>query len=370
MNLKTPFKEIGVISTGKYDVNHSSENGRYPFFTCAMGQFRSDTFSFDDEAIILPGNGANVGQVFYYSGPFEAYQRTYVLHKIKADVKYVYHFFKGFWAKSLIGQQFGSATNYIRYNNIAEFAIPIPPLETQKKIAAILDKADELRQNDKKILEKYDQLAQSVFLEMFGDPVRNQKGFELCTIRDLVNEVKYGTSAKASDKGNYPYLRMSNITYEGYWDLSSLKYINIPEKDKDKYLVRKGDILFNRTNSKELVGKTAVYSLNNEMAIAGYLIRVRINSLANPYYLWGYLNSKHGKLTLENMCKNIVGMANINAQELQNIPLLKPPIELQNRFAEIIKRIEEQKIITHKSLQKSEELFQSLLQRAFRGELA
>ena len=221
-----------------------------------------------------------------------------------------------------------------------------------------------------KILEKYDQLAQSVFLEMFGDPVRNNKRFEICTVRDLVREVKYGTSAKAADIGKYPYLRMNNITYGGYWDFSNLKYINIAEKDRIKYLVKKGDLLFNRTNSKELVGKTGVYNLDKEMAIAGYLIRVRVNSLSNPYYLWGYLNSKHGKLTLENMCKNIVGMANINAQELQDIKVLKPPINLQNHFAEIIKQIEIQKQFTEKSLKKSEELFQSLLQRTFRGEIS
>lgn len=249
------------------------------------------------------------------------------------------------------------------------FNIPLPPLETQKKIAAILDKANELRQNDKKILEKYDQLAQSVFLEMFGDPVRNEKGFEFCTIRDLVDEVKYGTSAKASETGKYPYLRMNNITYSGYLDLSAMKYINVLDKELLKYNVKKGDLLFNRTNSKELVGKTGVYNNDQEMIIAGYLIRVRVNSYANPYYLWGYLNSRHGKMTLKNMCKNIVGMANINAQELQEIRILKAPLELQSKFAEIISKIEEQKSVTEKSLLKSEELFQSLLQRAFKGEL-
>ena len=204
---------------------------------------------------------------------------------------------------------------------------------------------------------------------MFGDPVRNEKGFKLCTVRDLVSEAKYGTSSKASDDGRYPYLRMNNITYGGYWDFSDLKYIDITDKDKEKYIVRRGDLLFNRTNSKELVGKTAVFNLDQEMAIAGYLIRIRVNESANPYYLWGYLNSRHGKSTLNNMCKNIVGMANINAQELQEIRILKAPIELQNRFEVVILKILNQKKISEQSLQKSEELFQSLLQRVFKGEL-
>jgi len=288
----------------------------------------------------------------------------------KVVPKYLWYFLNSNYSKIFIRSIVG-ATTYpnLKWNLYKLLSVPLPPLEAQKKIAAILDKADELRCNDQKILEKYDQLAQSVFLEMFGDPVYNKIKFDYCTIRDLVKEVKYGTSSKASQVGKYPYLRMNNITYSGYLDFSDLKYIDLKEKDKEKYLVKKGDLLFNRTNSKELVGKTAVYGLKEPMAIAGYLIKVRVNSFANPYFIWGYLNSKHGKKTLENMCKSIVGMANINAQELQNIMILKPPIELQDKFAEIIKQIEVQKQLTQKSFKRSEELFQSLLQKAFRKDL-
>jgi type I restriction enzyme S subunit len=171
------------------------------------------------------------------------------------------------------------------------------------------------------------------------------------------------------DGGKYPYLRMGNITYQGYMDFSNLKYIDLSDKDKQKYLVTKGDLLFNRTNSKELVGKTGLYNDDADMAIAGYLIRVRVNKRANPYFIWGYLNSKHGKLILNNMCKNIVGMANINAQELQDIKVLLPPITLQNQFAERIQAIEQQKKQAQAGLQKSADLFNCLLQKAFKGEL-
>jgi type I restriction enzyme S subunit len=247
--------------------------------------------------------------------------------------------------------------------------IPLPPLEEQQKIAAILDAADSLSQKDQHLIEHYTALSQSLLLEMFGDPVGNQYGFEKGTIRDLLSTAKYGTSSKAQEDGEYPYLRMNNITYDGEMDFSSLKYINLDENDKPKYLVKKGDILFNRTNSKELVGKTGLYNDNREMAIAGYLIRVRTNDKANPYFIWAYLNSGHGKVVLKHMCKSIVGMANINAQELQNIKILLPPITLQNQFAEIIQAIEAQKQQAQASLEKPETLFNSLLQRAFKGEL-
>lgn len=258
---------------------------------------------------------------------------------------------------------------HLSVKQIKDIQIPLPPLETQKKIAEILDTADTLRQKDKALIEKYNQLTQSLFLEMFGDPVRNEKGFCEGTIRDLVSEVKYGTSAKSEEGGAFPYLRMNNISYDGYINLESLKYINLPDADKPKYLVKKGDVLFNRTNSKELVGKTGIWNSDDIAAIAGYLIRVRVNDKANPYFIWGYLNSKHGKKTLENMCKNIVGMANINAQELQNIRIHLPPIDLQSKFASMVEEIEKQKQLAEENLKKSETLFNSLLQRAFKGEL-
>ena len=150
---------------------------------------------------------------------------------------------------------------------------------------------------------------------MFGDTVTNPKGWEVGTIRDLVSEVKYGTSKPAVDNGKYIYLRMNNITYSGCMDYTDLKYIDVEDKEIEKYVVRKGDVLFNRTNSKELVGKTAVFKEDTPMIIAGYIIRVRPNERSNPEYISGFLNSSYGKRTLLDMCKAIVGQENINAQE-------------------------------------------------------
>jgi len=296
----------------------------------------------------------------------------YCVLRTKETLYYKYLFY---WVQSkyfiddMIKKATGASYPAVSDRIIKESKIPLPPLPTQKKIAAILDQADKLRQLNKQLIKKYDELSQSLFLDMFGDLVNNQKGWDQVTVRNLVSEVKYGTSSKAVEGGKYPYLRMNNITYKGYMDYSKLKYIDIDDKDKHKYLVKKGDVLFNRTNSKELVGKTGIIQSDEEAVIAGYLIRVRVNELANPFYIWGHLNSRWAKLTLNNMCKNIVGMANINAQELQDIIILKAPKELQNQFATRIQAIEAQKAQAQESLKKSEDLFNSLLQRAFKGEL-
>jgi len=280
-----------------------------------------------------------------------------------------------FWVRStvfvneMIKRATGASYPAVSDRIVKDSKIPTPPLPEQKRIAAILDKADSIRRKRQEAVRLTEELLRSVFLDMFGDPVTNPKGWEEVTIRDLVTEVKYGTSDKASYEGKYPVLRMNNITYLGGWNFTDLKRIDMPEKELSKYLVRKGDILFNRTNSKELVGKTAVYRRENPMAYAGYLIRIRPNKHNNNEFIAAYLNSAHGKKILENMCKNIVGMANINAQELQDIPILHPPAELQNQYAALVHSVEKakEKLIT--SFEVTDTLFSSLLQRAFNGEL-
>jgi len=264
----------------------------------------------------------------------------------------------------------GATIPHISKQVLENLVVPLPPLKTQKKIVQVLDKAQELIDLRKKQIRLLDELVKGIFYDMFGDPVINPKGWEVGLIKDLTHKTQYGTSKKANKtNGNFPILRMNNITYSGRWDFTSMKYINLDEKEQSKYLVHKGDLLFNRTNSKELVGKTAVYREEIPMAFAGYLVKLETNTNANPEYISAYLNSKHGKLVLLNMAKSIVGMANINAEELKKIKILKPPLELQNQFSQKVHKIEEQKELMQESLAEMENNFNSLMQKAFKGEL-
>lgn len=254
---------------------------------------------------------------------------------------------------------------------VAKIKIPLLPLPEQRRVAAILDKADALRQKRREVIFKLNQLLQSVFLDMFGDPVTNPKEWETGTIGELMKSVNYGTSKKAdTDIGEWPILRMGNITYSGDFDLSDLKYIDLTKSEETKHTVRRGDILFNRTNSKELVGKTAVWKLDKPMAFAGYLVRARVNQrLATPEYVSGYLNSSWGKTKLMGMCKNIVGMANINATEFKNIEIHHPPVNIQKRYAKYCESVNAKKTLIQSGLDNMNNLFASLQQRAFSGNL-
>lgn len=284
------------------------------------------------------------------------------------DRKYLYHAVRAAMA-SIRSKIHGATMQHITKPEFEAVPLALPPLDEQRRIAAILDKADALRQKRRQAIAKLDELAQATFLEMFGDPVTNPMGWPKCTIGDLITEASYGSSGKAGADGEFPMLRMNNITYTGGWNFSDLKYIDYSPKEAAKYLLKKGDLLFNRTNSKELVGKTAVYRRDDVMSFAGYLIRVRANEKANTEFISAFLNSKSGKNLLLNMCKSIVGMANINAQELRSIPITQPPRKLQDNFAKIIAHLETEREKHTQASNMSDKFFTSLQSRAFSGDL-
>lgn len=288
------------------------------------------------------------------------------------DSGYLYRWFSSEEIQKKV-RSFGNQTTNISnldHKRTLNLQIPLPPLTEQKRIAAILDAADALRSKRREAIALLDTLLQSTFLDIFGDPVTNPMGWKMGVIGDLLNSVTYGTNRKADPmNGSYPILRMNNITYSGEWDLRSLKYIDLDENNLPKHLARKGDILFNRTNSKELVGKTAVFRSNQPMAFAGYLIRGVVNESADPEYISAFMNTPQTKTFLRNKCKSIIGMANINAKEFQNISIPKPPVDLQRRFAAIVESVERQKARQRAYLVELDTLFASLQQRAFNGKL-
>jgi type I restriction enzyme S subunit len=367
--------EILEIKTGKYDANHAKLGGKYRFFTCAMESTMADTYAFDDEVLILPGNGANVGEVFYYKGKLEAYQRTYILHKITQNTRYLYYYFKKNWIRQITKRQVGSATNYIKMDDIVSFEIPLPPLPQQQKIANILDAADALRQNDKALIAKYDELTQALFLDMFGDPVSNPKGWEKKEFKEYILDVKNGITRRPKteqDNSGDKILKLKHIR-SNFINYDCENRILLEESEKQKFDVKIGDLLFIRVNGNpDYVGRCALHNNIDEVVYFNdHIMRVRYNlNLYVGVFLSQYLNYSYGQSEIAKQIKTSAGQHTINQGGLEKLNLIIPPIELQNQFAERVTLIEEQKAIAQKSLEKSESLFNSLLQKAFKGELA
>lgn len=248
---------------------------------------------------------------------------------------------------------------------LKKYKFQLPEMSRQKAIAVKFEKLDQLISLRKQQLAKLDELVKARFVEMFGTFPANPFRWSIGKIQDVVSDVRYGSSRPAVEGGKYPYLRMNNITYSGELDLRDTKRIDIPDSELDKCTVRRGDVLFNRTNSKELVGKTCVYNRDELMVLAGFVIRVRVNERIRSEVLSAFLNMDFSKRMLIGMCKTAIGQANINAKELQNIDLYIPPIELQDQFVTLKNKIDQQKQTVQQSLDKLELLKKALMQEYF-----
>ena len=282
----------------------------------------------------------------------------------KINNKYLYWFLKG---NTVFLNSLGRGATFKELSKsiVSNIEINLPDIVYQKKAVETLEKVSEIIALRKRELSSLDDLIKARFVEMFGDPIKNPKGWEVVTIGDIVTEVKYGTSKPAVEGGKYPYLRMNNLTSDGHLDLNDLKYIDISEDEIEKCVVRKGDVLFNRTNSIELVGKTAVFDLPDDMVIAGYIIRVRLNERMLPEVLSQYMNLEALKDILRSMAKGAVNQANINAQELQSIKVYIPDMGLQKKFIEMKEQVNKSKVAIQKALDKTQMLFDSLMQEYF-----
>ena len=259
----------------------------------------------------------------------------------------------------------GATIPHIYFKDYKNEEFNLDNIEKQLEIIDVLGRCKKVIEARKQELVELDSLTKARFVEMFGDPVKNPKGWEVVTIGDIVTEVRYGTSKPAVEGGKYPYLRMNNLTADGHLDLNDLKYIDIPDDEIEKCVVRKGDVLFNRTNSIELVGKTVVFDLQEDMIIAGYIIRVRLNKRLLPEILSQYMNLEALKDILRSMAKGAVNQANINAQELQSIKVYIPDMELQKQFIEMKNQVDKSKVAVQKALDETQILFDSLMQKYF-----
>jgi type I restriction enzyme S subunit len=280
---------------------------------------------------------------------------------------YAKYYFYGHSFRSQLRNIMKKSVNQASFavKDLKKIKMEIPCLREQQKLVQVLDKIQKIIDVKTKEIAKFDELVSARFVEMFGDPIMNPKGWNVVTIKDIVTEVRYGTSKPAVEGGKYPYLRMNNLTLNGQLDLKNLKYIDIPDEEIEKCVVRKGDVLFNRTNSIDLVGKTAVFNLVEDMVIAGYIIRIRLNEKLLPEVFSQYMNLKALKDVLRAMAKGAVNQANINAQELQSIKVYLPDMDIQKQFIKIKDQIDKSKFEVQKSLEKTQILFDSLMQEYF-----
>lgn len=258
----------------------------------------------------------------------------------------------------------GSTMKHITKKYFDDILIPIPSLEIQNKIAEVLDKAQGLIDKRKEQIDALDELVKSKFIEMFGDTFLNTKGFEMKKIKDITQIVKGVTykPEQVSDKGTI-VLRSSNIQNSKF-DLKDIVRIN--KKIDEKFLVKPNDILMcNRNGSERLVGKVAKIPMSNEEMTFGTFMTI----IRSPYfnYLFSFFQTEGFRRQIKMQTSVAINQISIPLLESVNVPL--PPIELQNQFTEFVKQVDKLKSQMEASLKESEDNFNSLMQKAFKGEL-
>lgn len=254
----------------------------------------------------------------------------------KVDPDYLYWFLRAQGPLVLRqGVKKGATVHSLQSGFIENLQVPLPPRAEQRRIVDLLSRAEgivRLRHEAEKCAAE---LIPALFLDLFGDPATNPKRWPVASVGDVIAAADYGSSTKASDDGSgLPFIRMGNVDYAGTLDLSGLKFVNLPAKEVEKYRLREGDILFNRTNSKELVGKTGLWNDARDAVVASYFIRVRVQrDKLHPCYFWAFMNSPHMKRVLFGTARGAIGQANINSKELKAFTVALPPLSLQETFA-------------------------------------
>lgn len=285
------------------------------------------------------------------------------------DTMYLYH-----WVRSpQFVSEMSARASGASYPAVTEFVVrnsklPLPSLAEQRRIARLLDTVNDVQARQTKTLSIFDELARSAFLSFFGDPFVNERAWTTVRLADLASDVQYGTSTKANSDGRgLPVLRMNNLTTSGEINLTDMKWCEVEEHDISKYSVRPGDLLFNRTNSPELVGKTAVWQGEGSLAFAGYLVRVRfVESRVSPHFVSACLNSASGKHLLFNKAKSSNNMSNISASELMRISIPVPPLELQHEYDRLRIAVTRVSQRTRLAASEARNLMAALVQRELR----
>lgn len=285
--------------------------------------------------------------------------------------RYLYHWFSWNHTQAVVrsfGQQTTNISN-LNHSRCLDLTIPLPPLDEQRRIAAILDKADALRQKRKRAIALLDSLTQSIFLEMFGDGLEDLPCEQL---GELTLDARIGLVRSASEFGpqfSIPYVRMDAIGRDGMLHLEGVQYTSATEKEIQAYELRDGDFLFNTRNSRELVGKSAVFYGGRGIVYNNNILRLRLSDRITPEYLASYLRTDRGRQTLEERKSGTTSVFAIYQKALDTLLIPIAPVMRQQEFSDRVRRGLSLRASFKNQEAVAMSLFASLQHRAFSGQL-
>lgn len=244
----------------------------------------------------------------------------------------------------------GSMSPTIKWKTLAAQEFWLPSIEEQKKISELLWSIEYNIQKTEKLIDTTEKLKQGLLNELLTKGIghtrfkdselgRIPEEWEVVKLGDITEMSQYGLSLPLKEEGEYSILKMDNLV-SGLVNINGLKYVDLDEGTFEKFRLKKGDILFNRTNSYEHVGRTSIFTLDENYVFASYLIRLRIRGdLADPYFITQYLI--HYNYDIKKIATKSIQQANINAKNLSNYKIRLPILSEQREIVSILKNIEQ-----------------------------
>jgi type I restriction enzyme, S subunit len=229
-----------------------------------------------------------------------------------------------------VGTSAGSLSPRTNWTSLADFEFTLAPMQEQARLVAALQAIERTSEAHQEVIVVASKLVRSFLSDILS------RKWPVVELGSVVQGTQYGLSINAGSEGRYPMLRMMNIE-DGLCVENDIKYVDLNDKDFEAYRLVHGDVLFNRTNSYELVGRTGVYELDGDHVFASYLVRIKTNpEKLEPKFLTLYLNSDLGRRQVLAYATKAVSQANVNASNLLRVRLPLPPLDVQKQLLDEI----------------------------------
>jgi len=288
----------------------------------------------------------------------------------KLDQQYLLHYLKSDIARTYINAlATGSVRDNLKFSVLQELPINLRPIDEQRKLASVLDYVDSVIGLRNEELSTLDTLVKSRFVELFGDMFLNSKAWkkqELDSLADVVSGITKGRKTKEPHLIEVPYMAVSNVK-DGYIDWTTVKTIQATQQEIEQYRLLPDDVLMTEGGDPDKLGRGAILKEPLQNCIhQNHIFRVRLNeSLILPAFFEEYLKHQKAKRYFLGCAKQTTGIASINMRQLKALPVLLPPLELQEQFAAFVEQTDKSKLAVQKSLEELEILKKSLMQQYF-----
>lgn len=325
-------------------------------------------------SIVFPKSGMSVKTDNIALLKYDSYVVNHLaiikVNEVLCSEKYLYYLFKG---KKISNLSLNDSYPSIRLQDIKSFKIPLPPLPTQKKIAAVLEKAEKLREWRKEADGLTDRFLEKTFLDMFGDPEKNPKGWDMIKFGEIVEASMNGFGRRSEENLERKpiVLRIQDIQ-NGYIDISSPRRISMSSEEFRKYELKENDFLYVRVNGTlKLVGKSAIVpEIQEDVTFSDHIVRIRFyQKMVSSLYVHFLTQTQYFRLNLYSKVVTTAGQNSLGFNRLSEILIPLPPLSLQQKFVSIVHQVEQVRQYQEHSKQQIDNFFNVLMQRAFLGEL-